>query len=76
MPEEIEALGQLTPVRPDGFELEAVAYQLSGRHIDDLDALRKWLTVSNRVHQFQDGNGRLSRVLKTLLLIIGYSGRP
>ena len=26
-------------------ELEAVAYQLSGRHIDDLDALRKWLTV-------------------------------
>ena len=45
MPEEIEALGQLTPVRPDGLELEAVAYQLSGRHIDDLDALRKWLTV-------------------------------
>ena len=26
-------------------ELETVAYQLSGRHIDDLDALRKWLTV-------------------------------
>jgi serine/threonine-protein kinase HipA len=26
-------------------ELEAVAYQLSGRRIDDLDALRKWLTV-------------------------------
>jgi fido (protein-threonine AMPylation protein) len=70
VPEEIEALGQLTPVRPDGFELEAVAYQLSGRHIDDLDALRKWLPASNRVHQFQDGNGRLSRVLKTLLLII------
>lgn len=66
---QIETLGQLTPVRPDGLELEAVAYQLSGRHIDDLDALRKWLPASNRVHQFQDGNGRLSRVLKTLLLI-------
>ena len=26
-------------------ELEAVAYQLSSRRIDDLDALRKWLTV-------------------------------
>ena len=26
-------------------ELEAVAYQLSNRHIDDLDALRKWLAV-------------------------------
>ena len=26
-------------------ELEAVAYQLSNRRIDDLDALRKWLTV-------------------------------
>jgi serine/threonine-protein kinase HipA len=26
-------------------ELEAVAYQLSGRRIDDLDALRKWLAV-------------------------------
>jgi len=26
-------------------ELEAVAYQLSHRRIDDLDALRKWLTV-------------------------------
>ncbi len=26
-------------------ELEAVAYQLSGRRIDDLDALRKWLSV-------------------------------
>ncbi len=26
-------------------ELEAVAYQLSSRHIDDLDALRKWLAV-------------------------------
>ncbi len=26
-------------------ELEVVAYQLSSRHIDDLDALRKWLTV-------------------------------
>ena len=26
-------------------ELESVAYQLSGRRIDDLDALRKWLAV-------------------------------
>jgi serine/threonine-protein kinase HipA len=26
-------------------ELEAIAYQLSSRRIDDLDALRKWLTV-------------------------------
>lgn len=26
-------------------ELEAVAYQLSNRRIDDLDALRRWLTV-------------------------------
>ena len=26
-------------------ELEAVAYQLSSRRIDDLDALRRWLTV-------------------------------
>jgi serine/threonine-protein kinase HipA len=26
-------------------ELEAIAYQLSNRRIDDLDALRKWLTV-------------------------------
>lgn len=26
-------------------ELEAVAYQLSSRHIDDLDALRRWLAV-------------------------------
>ena len=26
-------------------ELEAVAYQLSSRHIDDLEALRKWLAV-------------------------------
>jgi serine/threonine-protein kinase HipA len=26
-------------------ELEAVAYELSGRRIDDLDALRKWLAV-------------------------------
>lgn len=26
-------------------ELEAVAYQLSGRRLDDLDALRKWLAV-------------------------------
>lgn len=26
-------------------ELEAVAYQLTSRRIDDLDALRKWLTV-------------------------------
>lgn len=26
-------------------DLEAVAYQLSSRRIDDLDALRKWLTV-------------------------------
>ena len=26
-------------------ELEAVAYQLSNRRIDDLDALRKWLAV-------------------------------
>jgi serine/threonine-protein kinase HipA len=26
-------------------ELEAVAYQLSGRRIDDLDGLRKWLAV-------------------------------
>jgi serine/threonine-protein kinase HipA len=26
-------------------ELEVVAYRLSGRHIDDLDALRKWLAV-------------------------------
>ena len=26
-------------------ELEAVAYQLSNRRIDDLDALRRWLAV-------------------------------
>lgn len=26
-------------------ELESVAYQLSGRRVDDLDALRKWLAV-------------------------------
>ncbi len=54
-----------------------VAHELETAHLHPLLAVALYVVVFLEIHPFQDGNGRLSRVLTTLLLLqAGYAYVP
>ena len=54
-----------------------VAHELEAAHLHPLLAIALYVVVFLEIHPFQDGNGRLSRVLTTLLLLqAGYAYVP
>lgn len=69
-----------TPFDTPRLMTELVAWvqdELSRKHHHPLLIIALWVVVFLEIHPFQDGNGRLSRVLTTLLLVQeGYSYVP
>ena len=57
--------------------IEWVNTELASAHLHPLLVIGIWVVVFLEIHPFQDGNGRLSRVLTTLLLLrAGYAYVP
>jgi Fic family protein len=57
--------------------LDWLREQRESRHLHPLIVIGIWVVVFLEIHPFQDGNGRLSRVLTTLLLLqAGYAYVP
>ena len=57
--------------------IEWVNTELTSAHLHPLLVIGIWVVVFLEIHPFQDGNGRLSRVLTTLLLLrAGYAYVP
>jgi Fic family protein len=69
-----------TPFDTSRLMTELVAWILEERqkgHLHPLLLIGLWVVVFLEIHPFQDGNGRLSRVLTTLLLLqAGYAYVP